>query len=259
MSVEADITPREILYKRHQVLERLLNEPHTKPELVDALPCSRSTVDRAVGELLEIDCVERTAPNSSQYRGTTLGELMLQTHQEYLGRLQKYQEVRPILTELPSDAPLSDDIIRGADVYRSVRSPDIAFRPGKELKQDATKVIGTAPVVYGEYFEEITNLQKQDPFEFEVIIQSALMESIHEHYSEEFNTLTDFDSVTVYQTEEPLHYGLWVMELPSTDTAGITFYNEGGVPGTIVNDSDDAVEWATEQYNLYKQAASKVV
>ena len=259
MAVEADITAHQILSKRQEVLEQLLNEPHTKPELVEALPCSRSTVDRAIEELREIKCVERTAPNSSQYRGTTLGELMLQTHQEYLGRLQQYEEVRPILTELPSDAPMSEDIIRGADVYRSVRTPDIAFRPGQELKQEATKMIGTAPVIYREYFDEITNQLNQRSFEFEVIIEAPLLESVQKQYSEEFDTLTEFDSVSIYRTDEPLPYGLWVMDLPSSDTAGITFYNEGGVPGTIVNDSDDAVEWATEQYDQYKEAAEKII
>jgi predicted transcriptional regulator len=259
MSVEAEATPRQVLSKRHRVLKLLLNDPATKPELVDALPSSRSTVDRAIEELQNIDCVEPTAPNSSQYRGTTLGELMLQTHEEYLDKLQQYEEVRPILTALPADAPISEDIIRGADVYRSVRTPDIAFQPGQELKQEATKMIGTAPVVYGEYFEEITDRLNQGSFEFEVIIESPLLDSITQQYTNEFDALTEFDSVTIYRTDEPLHYGLWVMDLPSSDTAGITFYNEGGVPGTIVNDSDDAVEWATQQYDQYKQAATKIV
>lgn len=259
MSVEVDVALHEILSKRHQVLELLLEHPRTKPELVETLPCSRSTIDRAIEDLQEIDCVEPTAPNSSQYHATTYGELLLQTHQEYLDRLQDFQEVRPILTELPADAPISEAIINGADVYRSVRSPDIAFRPGKELKQDASKMIGTAPVIYGEYFEEITNRLKQGAFEFEVILEAPLLDSIHQHYSDEFDTLTAFDAVSIYQTEEPLHYGLWIMDLPSSDTAGITFYNDGGVPGTIVNDSDDALEWATQQYTQYKQTAEKIV
>jgi hypothetical protein len=92
-----------------------------------------------------------------------------------------------------------------------------------------------------------------------VIIESPLLDSITQQYSDEFDALTEFDSVTIYRTDEPLHYGLWVMDLPSSDTAGITFYNEGGVPGTIVNDSDDAVEWATQQYDQYKEAATKIV
>ncbi len=259
MSVEADIASHQILSKRQHVLERLLHEPSTKPELVEALPCSRSTVDRALEELLEIDCVERTAPNSSQYCATTLGELMLQTHQEYLERLQQFQEVRPILTELPSDAPISEDIILGADVYRSVHSPDIAFRPGQRLMQDATKMVGIAPVVFREFFEEYIGRLNQGSFEFEVIIESELFELINQEYRDDFDTLTEFSSVSVYRTDESLPYGLWVMDRPSSDTAGITFYNEGGVPGAIVNDSDDAVEWATEQYTQYKERASQVV
>lgn len=258
MSAEATKNPRQILSNRHRVLELLLEEAHSRPELVDSLGCSRSTVDRAVEELLAIDCIERTAPNGSQYRGTSLGELMLQTHQEYLDELQHLEEVRPILAELPSEAPLSEQIIRDADVYRSVHSPDVAFRPGQELLQDATKMVGTAPVVYREYFEEFIDRLNQAPLEFEVLMEPSVVETIIQHYQDEFETLTEFDSVRVYQSDRTLPYGLWFMELPSSTAAGITFYNEGGVPGAIVNDSDEAVEWAIEQYNQFKEGATEI-
>lgn len=247
-----------LLLKRAQTLDVLLTDPHTKPELVDALDCSRSTVDRAIDDLLEIDCIERTEPNDSQYHATILGELMLQRHRDYLDGLQQLQDVRPILTELPADAPLSEAIIRDADVYRSVHTPDIAFRPGQELLADATKLVGTAPVVYREYFEGIIDRLNQGSFEFEVVMESSLFDTINQHYAAEFDTLTEFDSVQVYETDTSIPYGLWVMDHPATDTAGITFYNEGGGPGAIVNESTDAINWATEQYIHYKQHATEI-
>ncbi|WP_336037318.1 helix-turn-helix transcriptional regulator [Halobacterium yunchengense] len=251
--------PRYVLLNRFETLDVLLTGPHSKPELVDELDCSRSTVDRAVDDLLELDCIERTAPNGSQYRATTLGELLYRSHQDYHDRITQLQAVRPILTELPSDAPVSEAIVLDADVYRSVQTPDIAFRPAQELLPDATKMVGTAPVVYREYFEVFLDRLDEGPFEFEVVLESSLFETIDRHYREEFDALTAYDSVRVYETETSIPYGLWVMDRPGTQTAGITFYNEGGVPGAIVNDTDDAVEWATDQYTEYRQHATRIV
>lgn len=257
MAAKNERNPREVLSKRYEILELLLTDSYSKPELVDELSCSRSTVDRAVTELLDIECIERTRPNASRYSATTLGELMFQTHREYRDNVQDLQAVAPILTELPSDAPLSDAFIRNAESHRSVRSPDIAFRPAQELLPDATKMIGTAPVVYREYFEVLNQRCAQGSFELEIVMESRLMESITQNYSAEFETLTGFDETSIYQTDESIPYGLWIMELPSSSVAGITFYNEGGIPGTIVNKSTDAVDWATTQYAGFKRNGTR--
>ncbi|ELZ49985.1 hypothetical protein C464_03362 [Halorubrum coriense DSM 10284] len=255
MVAATDRDPRRVLSKRHDTIELLLDDAYSKPELVEELGCSRSTVDRAVNELLETGCIERTRRNASRYSATTLGGLMFQAHRTYRETVDDLQSAAPVLTTMPADAPISSAIIRDAEIHRSVRTPDIAFRPAQELLPDATRMIGTAPVVYREYFQVLNRRCDRGSFELEIVMESDLSDSVAENYSAEFETLTGFDSTTVYRTDESVPYGLWVMELPESAVAGITFYNEGGVPGTIVNESADAVEWATERYAEFKRTA----
>jgi len=258
MSDETVVELRRVLSKRHHILELLLEDTYTKPALVKELDHSRSTIDRAIDDLLDLECIERTESRRSVYRGTTFGRLVLQSHREYLNRTNQLQKTSPILTALPSDVTLSWDFLSGAQVYSSKRAPDIAFKPAQELLPDAQKMVGTAPVVFGEYIDVLTNRLRAGGFEMELVIQTSLLETIYQTHSDKFDSLSGFASASLYQTGEQIPYGLWVMDLPSSSICGITFYKEGTVTGTIVNESNDAIDWATEQYDRYKRNATKM-
>lgn len=53
---------RDVLSKRHLIVEALSECPRTNPELVDDLEDSRSTVNRAITDLLDVGCVEPIRP-----------------------------------------------------------------------------------------------------------------------------------------------------------------------------------------------------
>ncbi|WP_425492964.1 transcriptional regulator FilR1 domain-containing protein [Halohasta litorea] len=55
-----------------------------------------------------------------------------------------------------------------------------------------------------------------------------------------------------------LSYALWLMETPTGDHAGITVYDSGGIAGTIVNDSADAVALGRETYQRYREQAQRI-
>ncbi|MFC6726607.1 hypothetical protein ACFQE1_20005, partial [Halobium palmae] len=65
---------RDVLAKRAPVLRTLADESARKPSLVDRLDCSRSTVDRAVADLIEIGFVSE---EGGRYAATTAGRLAL--------------------------------------------------------------------------------------------------------------------------------------------------------------------------------------
>ncbi|WP_455550781.1 hypothetical protein [Haloarcula laminariae] len=65
---------RNVLDKRSDVLRYLSETSARKPELVDELPISRSTVDRSIQDLLEVDCVTEI---EGRYTATKTGLLAL--------------------------------------------------------------------------------------------------------------------------------------------------------------------------------------
>lgn len=248
---------REVLAKRYWLIEAFSEEPKTKPELVDELGYSRSTINRAIDELLDVECVEPAQPAGRQFQLTMAGQAALQLHRDYRTETERVQTNTALLNTVPSDS-LDKAFLDDADVYSSTRTPDIAHQPGTELLEEATRMIGTAPVVQHDYFDNFMGRLQEGGFELELIIESSLIEAIERSYADKFAALMEFDTVNAYVTEESLPYALWLTEQDTSEYAGITLYEDGGLKGTIVNDTDTATAWTRNQYMTYRETASEI-
>ena len=248
---------RDVFSKRYWLVEALSEESKTKPELVEELEYSRSTINRAIDELLDVQCVEPTQPAGQQFQLTVAGQAALQFHRDYRTDTKQVQNNTALLNTLPLDS-LDKAFLADADVYSSVRTPDIAHQPGTELLEEASSMIGTAPVVQREYFDYLLERLRDDDFELELILESDLLEAIEQNYENEFESLIESDTIQIYVTDEPFPYALWLIEHGTCEYAGITLYENGGVNGTIVNDTASAITWAKAQYSEYRESASEL-
>jgi hypothetical protein len=61
--------------------------------------------------------------------------------------------------------------------------------------------------------------------------------------------------VRLYRASIPFSFGLWIAD---EDEVGIVVFTEQGLGGILVNDIDDALDWATDQYERVKQDADSV-
>lgn len=225
---------------------------------MECLDKSRSTVDRAVTELCDVDCLEPVEVAGSEFRITTTGELALQSYREYCAESAALAENAKLLNTLPDGEELSKTFFFEADVYSSSRTPDVAIQPGADLLEDATKMVGTAPVAKREYFDSIIHWLESGDSRLELVLEAELVTSIDQTYQAKFEELKDFDRVTVYEIDEQLPYALWVMDRDEGDYAGITIYEDGGVKGALVTDSKPAVEWARDQYDRYRRRSIRL-
>ncbi|WP_135821275.1 helix-turn-helix transcriptional regulator [Halostella litorea] len=248
---------RDVLSKRYRIVEALSESRKTKPELVDDLESSRSTINRAIKELLDVKCVEAAQPAGQQFRLTAAGQAALQFHRDYRMETEQVQTNTTLLNTLPSDS-LDKAFLADADIYSSVRTPDVAHQPGTELLEEANRMIGTASVVQREYFTNFIERLQEGDFELELILENNLVEAIEQNYENEFDSLLGFNTVQIYVADEPFPYALWLTEQGTREYAGITLYENGGVNGTIVNDTDSAITWAKTQYSEYRESASEL-
>lgn len=249
---------RETVSKRYRVLQALADDPRTKPELVDRLECSRSTVDRATSDLLDVECIESTDVGGSRFRLTQTGRVALEVERRYRDDADRLAALSALLNDLPSDAPMSEAFVSGADVYRSARAPDVALRPATELLVDADRMVGTATVVRNDYFDNLGGRLDDGGFELELVLDPELLAGIVENHDDEFERLLARDGVEAYTAETTIPYALWLTENGTDATAGITVHDDGGVKGTVVNGSARAVSWARSQYVGYRDAATKL-
>lgn len=248
MGIDSDAELRKILSKRHLVLRPLVDRPLTKPALVDDLSVSRSTVDRAIDELVSADFVEPTG-DASRYRATPSGSVALEYFDRYVDATDQVRTSRAVLNALPVEATLDPVFLEGADLVSSTRTPDLALYPAIDLLPEATRMRGTAPVVFGEYFDIIGDRLLSGDFEMDLVLESELLESIRAAYDGAMESLSGFDSVTIRVTDAPLHYAIWIIDREADSTvAGVTVYDEGGIAGSLVNDEERATDWALGRY-----------
>lgn len=249
---------RDVLSNRHDVLESLRDEPKSKPELVADLEHSRSTIDRAITELRTVDCIEPDGDGRSRYRPTQTGALALRSYRQFCREADALTRRSRVVNALPPTADVSTTFVATADLYASAKTPDVALQPAVELLPGATRLIGTAPVVFGDYFDVLGEWIRGGDAEMELVLEAELLESIATTYADEFDALTDPGSVDVYVSDERIPYALWVIEGEQTAHAGITIYEGGGIKGTLVSDADPAVRWARHRYERFRAQSQRL-
>ena len=95
----SDLWPTlKTLARRREYLETLAEGPQSKPDLVETLEDSRSTVDRAINELVEGGFVER---QTEGYVPTQSGRLVLARYQSFLGDTEAIVEAQPVVDAVP--------------------------------------------------------------------------------------------------------------------------------------------------------------
>lgn len=241
---------REATRKRAAVLAELIEGPARKPALVDAVGVSRSTVDRAVGEL---SAAGLAVAAGGTVRATPAGELALSARREYESFTDGLGAAGPLLEALPDGAPLDRSLFAGATVtIADPGAPEAALRTALDALADADRLCGFAPVVKSNYAALVGEQVLERGLEVELLVERDTLESAAA-VARDREVLADLfaaDEVDLRVVDEPLPYALWIADGGSVDgaVAGLTVHDGGGIVGVLSNDRPDAVAWARETY-----------
>jgi len=251
--VEDGSSFRDVIDKRCDVLRYLIETSARKPELVNELPISRSTVDRAIRDLIAVNCV---IEDGGEYTATKTGRLALTEYERYSSVTDSIQRSASLLNHLPKSSDVDPALLEGASVtLAEPHAPDQALVPTTRLVENATLMKGLAPVVRKSYLTTISAQFEREAFEAEIVADVDVISALSDISTTPIEPFVRNDSLSLYRTDVALPYALWIMEAPTGDHAGITVYNSGGVAGTIVNNAADAVKWARETYQEYRKQA----
>lgn len=245
---------RKLLTTRVEVLEAIDDRPQRKPSLVETVESSRSTIDRAVGELVKQGCIDAS---TGEYHTTPLGRIALNVHRDYVERIDDVVRAREVLNENQNLADLPAAFLRDVEVSVADPSlPEAALEPSVELLQHSDRLLGLAPVVLASYIELVEAGVTENDLTAEIVIHDSTVPKLLE-YRDSLSEVIDSGAVTLYVTEEELPYSLWLMESADDAVAGITVHQNGGVRGMLMNAAPQAVVWARDQYESYKAEAMK--
>lgn len=255
MSIVTDDELRGIVARRRECLDHLTGEWMTKPELVEVASASRSTIDRAIDDLLANGLVER---EGSRYATTVTGELVLTEFDDYRQRLADLDRAEPVLSALPSAVEVDPEILRGADVHVTKPfAPAYPIRRSVEIVERADRMRGYGPVVLPQYVDVLREAIIENDLQLELVFTPTVFDLLEDAH-EELRSLFAAENTTVYRTDEGPFYALWQAETADGTHSGIVSCDADGVKGAIVNDSDAMNEWACATYANFREDAREV-
>jgi len=243
-------TFRNDLNKWHEVLDAVSTGPLTKPELVGKVGASRSTIDRAVGAFVDHGCLEPVGGGA--YRLTNAGSVAVDAHEQYVSRTDTLCDAAELLNQTDLEPDL--DFISGAEVHTAnPQVPELALEPSIELISNATRFVGLASTVLASYPEVLCTLLEDEGLDIELIGSDDIFELAVELDEATMSRLLTAESVEIRLTDQPIPEALWIAETPDETYTGITVHAEGGVKGTLINNTPAAVGWARQTYATYRE------
>jgi len=246
---------RSVLTKRESILEYLADSSARKPELVNELSISRSTVDRAISELIDVDCI---VADGSTYSVTKTGHLALAERTDYVASTDAISQASGLLKHLSATAEINPVFLKEASVTQAEpHAPDRAAAASASLLTEATKMKGLAPTVLKSDIFTVNDELERDDLTVEIVAEQCVINSLRSFPGSPTESLLSRESLSLYESEVNLPYALWIMETAEGVSAGITVHDTGGsVAGMIMTESEAAVQWANRQYQYYKKNAS---
>ena len=120
------------------------------------------------------------------------------------------------------------------------------------------RVVSLSPTSPLQYTGLLENFVAGSEIQTEIIISKSAYDSLINSYRHKFKELLERKNIEVYLIDQTLPYSLWVLEHDEHPIAGITVYQNGGIQGVLMNESEPAVTWARTEYKQYYTKADPV-
>ncbi|MDS0299484.1 hypothetical protein NDI76_12100 [Halogeometricum sp. S1BR25-6] len=247
-SLEAMVTNRE------PILRALVRGPLNKPELTEAVDSSRSTVDRAIRELVDAGLVGRA---DGRYEATLAGRSALDAVEAFHDRMHGVESAAGVLSHLGPDEPINPDFLAGADVHVATpEMPDGVVERLFDSVEAATHLRGIAPVALSGHLNGFYEAARSNDARVEMLIDADVLDSLVATASTRETLLAQLrkERVTILRGEVPFSFGLWLTEAE----AGVVVYSDTGVRGVIINDDAEACAWAETIFETLSAEAQRL-
>jgi predicted transcriptional regulator len=241
-----------VVLSREGVLRAIVQEPRTKRDLTEVVSSSRSTVDRAIRELLDAGLVRQV---DSEYEATMAAECALDAVETFHDRMRVVSDAVAALGHLPPDTPFDPTFLDGAEVQVTTPTmPDSVIQRLFESVESASHVRGIAPVVLSGHLQSFYEAAKGGEADIEMLIDGDVLDRMvaSPNTRDILAAQLRDEQVTISRVDVPFSFGVWITE----DEAGVVVYSDTGVRGIIVNDTEAAYAWAERWFeNLSAEAA----
>lgn len=232
----------ELAHSRQEYLERMLEGPAWKRDLIADLDDSRSTVDRVVGSLSEAGLVTKT---DSGFVTTHTGRLMLDAVEEATAVAQTAETGSELLNHLPMDT-LNHRFLIGAEIVSMEKdSPATVLRHLSNQVRSADELRGVSITANNDEFIQMILEDTLDKGTLTVrfVITPHILRHLSEAFPERIDQLIASPNAKVSVAED-LPCAWYMTDDGDALTANLTVHGPyDNFLGFISNDHPAAVEW----------------
>lgn len=247
-----------LLERRGEFLRCLESSPRQKPDVVEALDWSRSTVDRALRELEQAGFVERTGEG---YATTLAGQLAARTYDEFVERVDNILVASPLIETFPRDSSVSIPLEAFAGVERVSAGDHTSFEVPSVLRSAIESAhqltvlmpVRADPLLLGLCQSRVV----EGDLDLDLIIGPDLHETLQQRFPGTLGELVEHGQLMRAERSPPC--SLFLVERLSGDNEAIAIAYDGDIrSGIFRNDTAVALESAREYVNSVTEAATAV-
>lgn len=131
--------------------------------------------------------------------------------------------------------------------------PNAVMQTFLDTVEGGQEVLIATPVIITGFVKQFYECVRVDgDYSVEVVIPPEVFKQSTNQFPEFTEQLLDDKDVKHHTGPIPFNFGLWIVD---SIEAGIIVFTDRGVRGTIVNNTAEALDWTTEQYENLKQDA----
>ncbi len=248
----------ETLIQRDAVLHRLQEGVAHKRDLVEDLDQSRSTLDRAVRELVDSGLAER---RDEGYAATAAGRLALEQLGDVRDGLEDIVAAQAVLEPLPGEAVPPTDAVVGSRVLSA--SEPAPYRPLERLHERISGATGYRAVLPALddprhvrlLYEHVVTAGN----EADLTVSPDLFDTLREEFPRRLAAMAGTAGFDLAVASAVPPYGLLILEGPGADESTVAlevFSPGGGVHGVLLSGTQGAAAWAGDRLASARQGAT---
>ncbi|HKL29440.1 MAG TPA: MarR family transcriptional regulator [Natrialbaceae archaeon] len=253
----------ELVADRADFLDLLVDRRLPKRDVVDELGHSRSTVNRALDDLVEAGLVDETPDGC---RTTLVGRLALEEYRRYVRHSNDILAASEALATLPKDCDIPAEAIAGGTTH--LPRGDRPYEPYQQAEGfiDESNAFRAAVRTFSHpsSLQSIRSVARNgNPVE--IVFSRAVFDRLYADYRDLMETLVELDAFSGYVADVSECFSVLISDRNqpggTVDTSVLiaTYGAENDLEGVIVNSEPAAVRWAEAWYERYRDAALPMV
>lgn len=231
--------------RRTKALQRLSQGPAKREELSDELDVSKATLHRVVKGFADAGFVRET---DAGVELTGAGREAAAAVERYRDRMAAVERLEPLLNGLPTSLEFELEWFADAEVVTPTAGhPQRPVQRVVDFLKAASSLRATSAVVLPIYVEVLSR-EIDDGMETELVVASAVIETLRTEYPERFAEALETGTLELY-VHDAIEVGLAIDD----GRALVVGAREGVTEVVVVTDRPAAIDWIETVYEQYRE------